>query len=195
VLHVGSKRAYGKIAHHNIHFGASWRRTFDEVIRDGMLMSDPSLLVTNPSPKTYYVLAPAPNLAAGPLDWRGDLAARYADEFNMPFASAEETRAQFDRVRSACVAAGRDPAALRWSAAIVLCCGRDEAEVRRRAAAIGRDPEDLRKRGVAGTPAECVDTLGRYAAAGVQRVYLQTLDMADLDHIELVAGQVAPQLP
>ena len=79
VLHVGSRLAYGKIAHHNIHFGASWRRTFDEVIRDGMLMSDPSLLVTNPSPKTYYVLAPAPNLETGPMNWRGGLATRYAD--------------------------------------------------------------------------------------------------------------------
>jgi len=79
VLHVGSRLAYGKIAHHNIHFGASWRRTFDEVIRDGMLMSDPSLLVTNPNPKTYYVLAPAPNLEVGPMNWRGGLAERYAD--------------------------------------------------------------------------------------------------------------------
>jgi phytoene desaturase len=79
VLHVGSRQAYGKIAHHNIHFGASWRRTFDEVIRDGMLMSDPSLLVTNPNPKTYYVLAPAPNLETGPMNWRGGLASRYAD--------------------------------------------------------------------------------------------------------------------
>ena len=78
VLHVGSRQAYGKIAHHNIHFGASWRRTFDEVIRDGMLMSDPSLLVTNPNPKTYYVLAPAPNLEVGPMNWRGGLASRYA---------------------------------------------------------------------------------------------------------------------
>ncbi|WP_030438463.1 phytoene desaturase family protein [Actinoplanes subtropicus] len=79
VLHVGSRLAYGKIAHHNIHFGASWRRTFDEVIRDGLLMSDPSLLVTNPNPKTYYVLAPAPNLETGPMNWRGGLGARYAD--------------------------------------------------------------------------------------------------------------------
>ncbi|WP_433372964.1 phytoene desaturase family protein [Actinoplanes sp. CA-142083] len=79
VLHVGSRHAYGKIAHHNIHFGAQWKRTFDEVIRDGMLMSDPSLLVTNPSPTTYYVLAPVPNLVAGPMNWRGEFASRYAD--------------------------------------------------------------------------------------------------------------------
>jgi len=76
----------------------------------------------------------------------------------------------------------------------VLCCGRDEAEVRRRAAAIGREPDELREHGVAGTPAECVETLERYARAGAGRAYLQTLDVDDLDHIELVADQVAPQL-
>jgi phytoene desaturase len=90
VLHIGSKQAYTKAAHHNIHFGRAWRTTFDEVIRRGELMSDPSLLVTNPSRtdpgvappglQTYYVLAPTPNLRTGPFDWRGGLAERYADE-------------------------------------------------------------------------------------------------------------------
>jgi phytoene desaturase len=90
VVHVGSTRGYQRTAHHNIHFGRSWRGTFDEVIRQGRLMSDPSLLVTNPTRTdptlappgrhTYYVLAPVPNLAVGPLDWRGGLADRYADE-------------------------------------------------------------------------------------------------------------------
>jgi len=90
VLHLGSRQSYSKIAHHNIHFGSKWRDTFDEVIRKGELMSDPSLLVTNPTHtdpslapagrQSYYVLAPTPNLVAGPLDWRGGLAERYAAE-------------------------------------------------------------------------------------------------------------------
>lgn len=90
VLHIGSRQAYGRIAHHNIHFGKAWRSTFNEVIRHGELMSDPSLLVTNPSRtdpsvappgrQTYYVLAPVPNLDVAPLDWRGGLGRRYADE-------------------------------------------------------------------------------------------------------------------
>jgi phytoene desaturase len=90
VLHVGSRRQYRKIAHHNIHFGTAWRATFDEVIRRGRLMSDPSLLVTNPTStdpamappgrQTYYVLAPTPNLDAAPLDWRSGLGRHYADE-------------------------------------------------------------------------------------------------------------------
>ena len=88
VLHIGSHQAYAKIAHHNIHFGTAWRGTFDEVIRKGLLMSDPSLLVTNPTHtdpsaappgrQTYYVLAPAPNLDSGPMNWRGGLGERYA---------------------------------------------------------------------------------------------------------------------
>lgn len=90
VLHVGSRQRYTKIAHHNIHFGRSWRRTFDEVIHQGRLMSDPSLFVSNPTRadrslapdgrEVYYVLAPVPNLVAGSQDWRGDLRHRYADE-------------------------------------------------------------------------------------------------------------------
>ncbi|MFG2038585.1 phytoene desaturase family protein [Dactylosporangium sp. NPDC048998] len=90
VLHVGSRQSYGAIAHHNIHFGRSWRETFDEVIDQGRLMSDPSLLVTNPTRtdpslapegrQAYYVLAPTPNLTAKRLDWRGPLAGSYRDE-------------------------------------------------------------------------------------------------------------------
>jgi phytoene desaturase len=90
VLHIGSSSSYSKIAHHNIHFGTAWKGTFDEVIRQGLLMSDPSLLVTNPSHsdpsvapagrQTYYVLAPTPNLDVAPLDWSGGLGRRYADE-------------------------------------------------------------------------------------------------------------------
>jgi phytoene desaturase len=90
VLHLGSTARYSRIAHHNLHFGRPWRRTFDEVIRDGRLMTDPSLFVSNPTRsdpwlapsgrEIYYVLAPVPNLAVGRLDWRGGLADRYADE-------------------------------------------------------------------------------------------------------------------
>ncbi|GAB3189547.1 F420-dependent oxidoreductase-like protein [Micromonospora palomenae] len=122
------------------------------------------------------------------------LAARYADEFNLPFASIEDTVAQIGRVRAACAEIGRDPATMRWSNALVLCCGRDEAEVARRAEAIGREPAELRENGLAGTPAELVDKIGRYAEAGSERIYLQLLDLTDLDHLELVAAEVMPQL-
>ena len=122
------------------------------------------------------------------------LAARYAAEFNVPFESAEANARLFAGVRDACAEAGRDPSTLVLSSALVLCVGKDEAELARRAAAIGRDVDELREHGVAGTPAEAVDVLGRYADAGAQRVYLQVLDLADLDHLDLVAAEVAPQL-
>jgi len=122
------------------------------------------------------------------------LAARYAHEFNVPFASAEDNARLFDGVRAACAEEGRDPSSVVYSSALVLCAGKDEAEVGRRAAAIGRGVDELRAHGVAGTPAEAVDVLGRYAEAGAQRCYLQVLDLSDLDHLDLVAGEVAPQL-
>jgi F420-dependent oxidoreductase-like protein len=122
------------------------------------------------------------------------LAARYAGEFNVPFSSAADNARLFAGVRQACEEAGRDPASMVYSSALVLCVGKDEAEIARRAEAIGREVDELREHGVAGTPAEAVDILGRYAEAGAQRVYLQVLDLSDLDHLDLVAGDVAPQL-
>ena len=119
------------------------------------------------------------------------LAATYADEFNLPFASLADTRTQFGRVREAAAVTGRE---LVLSVAQVLCCGRDEAELARRAAAVGRSVDDLRANGVAGTPAEVVDRLGQFGELGATRAYLQVLDLADLDHVELVAAEVLPQL-
>lgn len=120
------------------------------------------------------------------------LAARFADEFNMPFSSLADSSAQFDVVRAACESAGRDPGTMTFSVAQVLCVGADEAEVARRAAVIGREPGELRAHGLAGTVDEVVDKLGTYVDAGAERIYLQVLDLHDLDHIRLVAEQVAP---
>jgi F420-dependent oxidoreductase-like protein len=122
------------------------------------------------------------------------LAARFADEFNIPFESLDASRAIFGRVREACMAAGRDPASLTCSNALVLCCGRDEAELSQRAKAIGREVDELRTNGLAGTPDEVVDKIGRYGEAGAERVYLQMLDLSDLDHLALVADKVMPQV-
>jgi F420-dependent oxidoreductase-like protein len=122
------------------------------------------------------------------------LAAKYAAEFNAPFVKIEEVGAMYQRVRDASAAIGRTEPPI-FSAAAVLCVGRDDAEVKRRAAAIGRDVEEMRGNGgIVGTVDQAVDALGRYAEAGAARTFLQTLDLSDLDHIELVAAQVAPQL-
>ena len=123
-----------------------------------------------------------------------ELAARYADEFNMPFSSEEDTRNQFARVRAACEAAGRDPGSMAWSNALVVCVGEDEAEVEHRAKAIGRDKDELRENGVAGTPEEAVEKIRAYAEVGSERLYLQFLDLGDLDHLRLVAREVMPHV-
>jgi F420-dependent oxidoreductase-like protein len=122
------------------------------------------------------------------------LAATYADEFNLPFSSLADTEAQFARARAACEDAGRDPATLGLSAAQVVCCGADEAEVTRRAKSIGREPDELRSNGAAGTPDEVVERLQSFAAAGAGTVYLQVLDLDDLDHLGLLSERVLPHL-
>jgi F420-dependent oxidoreductase-like protein len=123
------------------------------------------------------------------------LAARFGVEYNIAFPDSVPVAAeQFGRVREACRSASRDPDDLVLSAAQVLCCGKDDAEVARRADAIGREVSELREHGLAGTPDELVDKIGRFADAGARRLYLQMLDLSDLDHLELVASDVLPQL-
>jgi F420-dependent oxidoreductase-like protein len=122
------------------------------------------------------------------------LAAAYADEFNLGFRSVPDSAAAFGRVRAACAAAGRDAASLRYSVAHTVCCGRDTAELERRAAAIGRPLADLRADAVAGTPAEVIDRIGQFGEVGADGVYLQVLDLDDIDHLELIAAEVLPQV-
>jgi F420-dependent oxidoreductase-like protein len=115
------------------------------------------------------------------------LAATYATEFNAPFVPQDFFVEQCDRVRAACDEQGRDPDSLTYSAALVACCGRDEAEVARRAEAIGRQPDELRENGLAGTPDEVRERLSSWRAAGAERIYLQVLDLSDLEHLDLLA--------
>ena len=124
------------------------------------------------------------------------LAARYADEFNLPFVDEDDHEGP---VRSgsatACEAQDRDPATMRWSNALVLCVGADEAELDRRAAAIGRDKAELRENGLAGTVRRRSSTRsGGTPRSAAERLYLQVLDLSDLDHLRLVARDVMPHV-
>ncbi|MCB0955680.1 MAG: LLM class F420-dependent oxidoreductase [Ilumatobacter sp.] len=119
------------------------------------------------------------------------LAARYAAEFNTPFVPLERFTVLCDGVRAACAAIGRDTPPV-FSAALVACAGADEAEVERRAKAIGREPAELRANGAAGTVTEVAGTIRRWRDAGAERIYLQVLDPTDLDHLDLIAREVAP---
>jgi F420-dependent oxidoreductase-like protein len=123
------------------------------------------------------------------------LAARFAREFNLPFAPVAAYADQVANVRAACETIGRDPDELVYSVALVLCCGENDAELERRAATIGRALDgDLRQNAAAGSPAEVLETLATFAEAGAQRVYLQVLDLHDLDHVSLVGERVLPLL-
>jgi alkanesulfonate monooxygenase SsuD/methylene tetrahydromethanopterin reductase-like flavin-dependent oxidoreductase (luciferase family) len=123
------------------------------------------------------------------------LAATFADEYNVPFEPLDTITTQIDRVREAVDAVGRPADSMTYSAAFVVCAGRDEAEIAKRAAAIGRDVDELRSNSpLAGTPDQIVDQLGPYAEIGLQRVYLQLLDLSDLEHLGLFADEVQRQL-
>ncbi|TFC49560.1 LLM class F420-dependent oxidoreductase [Cryobacterium sp. TMT1-21] len=122
------------------------------------------------------------------------MAARFATEFNLPFPEFTDVPGKFAGVRAACAAIGRDPRELVYSAALIAVAGRDEAEFARRAAAVGREPAELREHGVAGTASEVVDRLGLLAEDGVECVYLQIMDLSDLEHLDFIAREVMPQL-
>lgn len=123
------------------------------------------------------------------------LAAQFAAEYNLAFPAFDFVAPQYARVRAALQDAGRDPDDFVYSAAFVVCAGRNDAEISRRADAISREVDELRTNTpLVGTPAEIVDQLGPFIEAGVQRVYLQLLDMSDLDHLELFATDVVRQL-
>jgi alkanesulfonate monooxygenase SsuD/methylene tetrahydromethanopterin reductase-like flavin-dependent oxidoreductase (luciferase family) len=128
----------------------------------------------------------------GPRNSR--LAATYADEFNISFVPPGRMRDAYDAVRRACERADRDPASITFSVGLVTCCGSDDAEISRRANAIGREVAELRENGLAGTPSELLDKVDLYAAAGAQRIYLQILDLGDLDHLRMLSKEVLQPL-
>lgn len=114
------------------------------------------------------------------------LVARYAAEFNVPFTPLDEIAPTIARIDDACAAVDRNPAEVVKSAALVACIGGSDAEVQRRAEAIGRSADDLKSQGLAGTREEVLDKLGTYAEAGIERMYFQILDLQDLDHVTTI---------
>jgi alkanesulfonate monooxygenase SsuD/methylene tetrahydromethanopterin reductase-like flavin-dependent oxidoreductase (luciferase family) len=143
---------------------------------------------------------PKPNQRPGPPIVIGgagqkrtpQLAARFGAEWNLPFSPLPGFVAGRERVRAACESLDRDPDSIVTSAAQVVCIGENEADIARRAAAIGREVTELRQNGLCGTPSEIVDRLGDWAAGGAERAYLQILDLSDLDHVALIGEQILP---
>ncbi len=149
--------------------------------------------VTNSPALPKPVQSPVPVIVGGGGKKKTPmLAARFASEFNLPFAPQEMFVAQRERVTDACRQIGRDPSTMTWSSAQVACIGKNDAEIARRATAIGRQVDELRANGLCGTPAEVVEKLLSWATAGADRVYLQILDLDDLDHVSYIGEEVLP---
>lgn len=164
-------------------------KTFDYTGRHYTVAGSPAL------PKPLQLPHPPIVIGGGGAKRTPALAARFADEFNLAFPTLDFTSLQYDRVRAAARRAGRAPEDLTYSAAFVVCAGRDDAELARRADAMSRPLDELRSNSpLVGTPAQIVDRLGPFAEAGVARVYLQVLDLFDLDHLQFFAQSVLPQL-
>lgn len=122
------------------------------------------------------------------------LAARFGSEYNAAFPQLADLPGMYARVRAACTEAGRDPQDLTYSTALIAVVGKTEAEFTRRAAAVGREPAELRENGLAGTVDEVAERIRAFATAGAQRFYLQIMDMSDHDHLHLIADEVLPQV-
>lgn len=117
-----------------------------------------------------------------------ELVARFGDEYNVPFADVETTVALGRNVDAACARLGRDPATVVRSAAQVVCVADDPAELRRRAQGIGRSyDDDLALNGIAGSIEQAREKVGAFEEAGIERLYLQVLDLTDLDHLNELA--------
>jgi F420-dependent oxidoreductase-like protein len=121
-----------------------------------------------------------------------EIAARYATEFNVQFAPPAETKELFARVDEAVDRLGRPP--LRHSVCLNAGAGRTPLEVARRAETLRPPGARSSDPGAVGSVGEMVDHLGQYAALGADAVYLRAADFADLDHLELIAAEVMPQL-
>jgi F420-dependent oxidoreductase-like protein len=122
------------------------------------------------------------------------LAARFASEFNIGLHSTPEARAQYERVRRACEAVGRDPTQIGMSGVLIACCGGDEREIARRAGVIGLPLEQFYESGATGTPAEVIERCRKGQSAGAETIYLQIRDLDDHDHLRLIGEQVLPYL-
>jgi F420-dependent oxidoreductase-like protein len=120
------------------------------------------------------------------------LAAQYAHEFNVPFLNVPQARSRFDAVKAACRAIGREDEPVN-SVMLSVGVGRTQAEIDRRTA-VFEDKEALAARGVIGSPEQAVDALGRYAEAGCERMYLQLLNLTDLDQLDLIGSEVIPHV-
>lgn len=122
------------------------------------------------------------------------LAAQFAVEYNVPFAPARQAARLFGRARMECERHDRDPRSLVLSVALTVCCWTNEVEMRHRLRAVGQHDATMRDIGLFGTPDQVVERILNYSAVGAERIYLQILDLKDVDHLRLLAAEVVPKV-
>jgi F420-dependent oxidoreductase-like protein len=120
------------------------------------------------------------------------LAARFADEFNS--GMTDDLAGKFAGFRRACEQIGRDPAQVRLSTTLPVCCGSTRADAARRAAALGEPGARMLGMGITGIPAEVAGRLAELRTAGADTVYLHLYDVTDTEHVRLLGAEVLPQL-
>jgi F420-dependent oxidoreductase-like protein len=125
-----------------------------------------------------------------------ELAARFATEFNIGFRPEHEIAEKFAGVRAACERIGRDPDSLKLSVALPTLAAASAADLDRRAANIGRTVDELRgDTNIVGDRDDIVAKVERIVALGAQRVYLQLMDLRDLEQVAYLGEDVLPHLP
>ena len=120
------------------------------------------------------------------------LAARFADEFNAGLAPGTADR--FANFRRICAETGRDPATVRLSTTLPVCCGTTRGEAQRRLERLGEPGARLLQNGVIGTVPDVIGQLEQLSAAGADTVYFHLYDVDDLDHIHLLGTEVLPRV-
>ncbi|QKJ18497.1 LLM class F420-dependent oxidoreductase [Microbacterium hominis] len=125
-----------------------------------------------------------------------DLVARFAREYNVGFPEDHEIRARIDNLHAACERVGRDPATVRLSIAMSTFAGATDADLARRAAAIGKTLDDVRDgTNIVGGADEIGERVEKYRSFGIERVYFQVLDLQDAEHVDFLGTEVLPHLP
>ena len=118
------------------------------------------------------------------------LAARFADEFNSGFRDGIAER--FANFRRICAGIGRDPATVRLSTTLPVCCGTTAREAAQRAGSLGEAGARMLRQGVVGVPGDVLQQVEDLAAAGVDTIYFHLYDPADTDHVRLLGSEVRP---
>jgi F420-dependent oxidoreductase-like protein len=131
------------------------------------------------------------------------LAARWADEYNVNFETPERCAEVGKALHAACAAADRDPASVTYSLMTNLLIGQDQSDLEARASALLRSRGDdtdpttflagLGPERIAGTTEQVLERLAGFAEAGIQRVFLQHLNHADLETVALIGHSVVPE--